>query len=100
MLEKLKGLDLQTPTLDELIYLSSQAKALRAEFDANNAEVPEWLDNRIRELKREIQSRLQDSVALRIKTLKAQRDALKTPQEKREAIEAELQKLEAATAGA
>ena len=93
MLESLKGLDLQTPCLEELVYMSAQARTLRAECDTLNVEVPEWLDNRSRELKREVHSRQQDATDKRVREIKSRLDALKTPSEKKAELEKELEKL-------
>mgnify|MGYP001602377954 CR=1 FL=1 len=60
MLEQLKNLDVNRPALEELVFLSAQAKLLRAEFEAEAVDVPEWLDTRSRELKREIRTRQAD----------------------------------------
>ena len=97
MLEKLKNLDVDRPDLEELIYLSAQARALRAEFEAESVEVPEWLDNSARALKREVRTRLANSVDKRVREIKSRLDALKTPSEKKAELEAELATL---TAGA
>lgn len=95
MLESLKGLDLQTPCLEELVYLSAQARTLRSEYDTLNVEVPEWLDNRLREIKRRIHTMTQDAVEKRKREIKSRLDALKTPTEKRTELEKELAALEA-----
>jgi DNA repair exonuclease SbcCD ATPase subunit len=98
-LEQLKNLDLQRPTLEELVYVSALATGLHAEYDKLSVDVPEWLDNRARELKREIRTRQQDSVDKRVSEIKSRLDALKTPTEKRAELQAELDKLTATVSG-
>lgn len=95
MLEKLRNLDVQRPDLEELVFLSATAKALRTEFEAENVDVPEWLDNTSRELKREIRTRQQDSIEKRVRDIRSRLDALKTPSEKRIELQSELDKLTA-----
>jgi len=96
MLDRLKNLDVQRPDVEELVFLSMLATAYHAEFDRLSVEVPEWLDSRSRELKREIRTRQQDNVDKRVREIKSRLDALKTPSEKREELQAELAKLQSA----
>jgi DNA repair exonuclease SbcCD ATPase subunit len=96
-LDDLRGLDLQRPNLEELIFLSAAATIMRAEFDKLGVDSPEWLDTRARELRREIRTRQQDAIDKRTREIRSRLDALKTPSEKRAELEAELEKL---TAGA
>lgn len=94
MLQKLKNLDMERMDLDEAIELLSVANAMRVTYDAEQVEVPEWVDTSIRELKREIRSRQQDSRERRLKELKARREALATVDEKRAKIDREIADLE------
>lgn len=95
MLDKLKNLDVQRPDLEELIYLSAMAKSLRTEYEAEQVEVPEWLDNSARTIKNEIRSRQADAVDKRRREIRSRLDALKTPSEKRAELEKELASLPA-----
>jgi hypothetical protein len=97
-LEQLKNLDLQRPSLEELVYVSTLATVMHAEYEKLSVDVPEWLDTRSRELKREIRARQQDSVDKRVSEIKSRLDALKTPTEKRSELQAELDKLMATVA--
>jgi NADH/NAD ratio-sensing transcriptional regulator Rex len=99
MLEQLKRLDIDRIQLDEALALTAFAKTLRAEYEQRNIEIPEWLDNRTRALNREIEIRRLDTLEQRLKTAKAQQAALKTPDEKRQRLTTEIQKLEAELAG-
>jgi hypothetical protein len=92
-LTDLKNLDLQRPDLEELVFLSAVATTLHAAFEKEAVDVPEWLDSRIRELKREIRTRQQDAVDKRVREIKSRIDALKTPSEKRAELQGELAKL-------
>jgi len=94
MIAKLKNLDMERMDLDDAVELLTVANSMRVTYDAEQVEVPEWLDTSVRELKREIRSRQQDSRERRLKELKARREALATPDEKRAKIEKEIAELE------
>ena len=96
MLEQLKNLNLERLDLEEAVSLVHFAKGLRAEFESQTLDVPEWLDDSIRSLTREIRDRQADSRARRIKEIKARLATLKTTEERRSELSEELKKLEAA----
>jgi hypothetical protein len=100
LINQLKALDTTRPDLDELVSLSAQAKVLRAEYESENVDVPEWLDNANREIKREIRNRAADSIEKRKKELQNRLDALKTPTERRAELQAELDRLNGQATGA
>lgn len=90
MLDQLKNQDLQRPNLEELVFMSTIATAMHAEFERLAVDVPAWLDDRTREIKREIRSRAQDAIDRRVSEIKSRLDALKTPTEKRQELQDEL----------
>jgi len=92
-LQTLKGMDVQRPDLEELVFMASIATSLHSEFERQNTDVPEWLDARRRELTREIRTRQQDAQDKRVREIRSRLDALKTPSEKRAELEAELAKI-------
>lgn len=94
MIQKLKNLDLERMDLDDAIELLTVANSVHATYDTEQVDVPEWLDTSIRELKREIRARQQDSRERRLKELKARREALATTEEKRAKIDREIAELE------
>lgn len=94
MLERLKNVNLDGMDIDEAVALSAFARGLKAEYDTLSLETPEWLDTRIRELRREIKRRSQDAIARRLAEAKARREALKPATEKREELDKEIAMLE------
>lgn len=90
MLDQFKGFDQEAASLDELISLSAFGKSLKAEFEARQIATPEYVDDKLSTIGREIDARTADAKARRIRDLKAQREGLKTAAEKREAIDKEL----------
>lgn len=95
MLNELKNLRVNQLDMDELMSLSTHAKGMKAEFERNQVEIPEWLDDTARQLQREITSKNADAIALRVRQIKQKISNLKTPAERRTELEEELQKLQA-----
>jgi len=90
MLEQFKKFNAEAADLDELVEVATFGRQFRAEHEALNVPVPEYVDDNIRVIRREIDARLSDKRAARVRELKAQRDSLKTAAERREAIDKEL----------
>jgi ribosome-associated translation inhibitor RaiA len=80
--------------LDELVSLSAYGKALRAEYEAHQVEVPDYVSTQLNALSREIKGRVSDQLESRRKHIKTQLEGLKTPAERRTELQAELQKLD------
>ena len=90
MLNEFKNFNVEGGDLDELVALSAFGKQLRGEFESQKVAVPEYVSDNLNALAREIDSRVADRRAQRVRELKQQRASLATAQEKREAIEKEL----------
>jgi hypothetical protein len=90
MLEQFKQFNAEAADLDELVEVAMFGRHFRAEHEALNVPIPEYVDDNIRVIRREIDARLADKRAARVRELKAQRDSLKTAAERREAIDKEL----------
>jgi len=81
--------------MDEMLALRMFGKQLRGEYETANIPAPEWLDDKVRQLNREIELRRRDTLEMRLKEIRAQRTQLLTPSERRvqlEVEEAELNK--------
>ena len=95
MLDQFKAFNVEAAEdLDELVAMSAFGKHFRAEYEAQNISIPEFVDDNLRAIKREIESRVADRRAARVRELKAQRASLATAQEKRDSIDKELAALE------
>jgi hypothetical protein len=90
MLENFKKFNAEAADLDELVEVATFGRQFRAEHEALNVPIPEYVDDNLRVIRREIDARLADKRAARVRELKAQREGLKTASERREAIEKEL----------
>lgn len=78
--------------VEEVITLLALAKTIRNEFSTHTQviETPEWLDDKIRSLERELTLRTADVLEKRLREAKARRDSLKTAEEKRKELDAEI----------
>ena len=95
LVNALKTLNTDRPTTEELVFLSHAARSYRAEFEALQMEVPEWLDEVTRKLRREITSRNADSLANTVRSIDAELERLKTPSERKAELQAKREKLTA-----
>jgi len=93
--QSLRNIDVNRYTsVDDLVVGLAHAKLIRAEYAANTLQAPEFVEDAVNALSKEIASRRHDYLVQRRKTLQAQREALKTTAEKRKGIEDELAELE------
>jgi hypothetical protein len=99
-LERLCKFDEDRATIDEMVELAWVGTSLRAAFEAKNVAVPEWMDDSLRRVNRAIESHRRDALELRLREVRRQQDALKTPTERREALAREQAELEAQLATA
>lgn len=100
IINELKNLEVTGPTLDELIVLSAQARAIAAEYEQAKVGVPIWLNDARAQLSVEIVNRGRDNLRKQIREAEFALDRLKTPTEKRAETEAQLAELKARLATA
>ncbi len=93
MLEQLRNFDSDRANPDEMVALHAFARVLEAEYQSLGLHAPEWVAEKKTEVKRELDSRLADMKAKRVREIKQQLATLKTAAEKRADLEAELQRL-------
>jgi hypothetical protein len=96
MLEELRGLDVERTNLDEMVALSTFGRAMEDEYKRLTIPVPEWLEDRLSALDREIRLRRTDALQAKLKELEARKEALKTADQKRQDVDAEMAKVKAA----
>jgi len=80
--------------VEELIELRANARAIFAEYEAQKLDKPDWLNNAVNDLDREIAARVRDERARRLSEAKARRSSLKTTEEKRQDLDREIAELE------
>lgn len=94
MLDRLRSFDVDRMDMEEAVSLSAFGRALRTEYDVLQEMPPDWLDNRLKELRRMIRSRQQDSLEKRLREARLRLSHLRTPDEKRADVEREIASLE------
>lgn len=95
MLNELKRIDLDGADLEQLVSMAAFARNLQAEYNHRNVPIPPWLDNKSRDLTREITRRSQDELQRQYSELLAQEASLMTPAEKRDLVAKKKAALEA-----
>lgn len=93
MLDQFKSFNVDGADIDQLVALSAFGKQLRGEFETQKIPVPEYVSDNLNSISREIDARMADRKATRIRELKAQRASLATAQERRASIDKELEDL-------
>jgi hypothetical protein len=95
MFDKLKSYDIDRASVDELIALAALAAAMIAEYQTNQLGAPEWVTTRLKSIRREIKTRVQDQLEAKLAEAKARRESLRTTEEKRTVLDAEIAALTA-----
>lgn len=89
MYEKLRQMNLQRADADELVGMLAFGNIMRTTYQKFELSVPDWLDENMNALTREIRARHQDMLEARLKEVRARRETLKTTEERRAALDAE-----------
>jgi hypothetical protein len=81
--------------VEDIVSYLALAKAVRKEFEehASLVEAPEWLDNLVRSLNRELKVKTADVLEKRLREAQARRESLKTAEERRKAADEEIARL-------
>ena len=80
--------------MDELVELAAYGRTLSGEYDALGLDAPDWIDDQLKAVRREIKVRNLENIENKLTELKARKDSLKTPQERKRDINSEIEKLE------
>ena len=103
LITQLKNINLialnSSDDLDEAIWMVTQARAMRAGYEREQVESPEYLDNAIRTLERYIADKKLGRLELRRMRLRQEIDGNRSREERRRDAEAELAKIEAQISG-
>lgn len=81
-------------TVEELILAKAQLVTVDQGYQEMHLETPEWIIDKLNEVDSEIKSRVKSELIKRLRTAKARRAALKTADEKRRDLDAEIAELE------
>lgn len=96
MLKELRNFDADRTDLDEMVALSTFGRSMKVEYERLAMPIPEWIEDRTRTLDSEIRSQRRDALEKKVKELQSRKDALKTAEQKRQDVDAELEKVKAA----
>lgn len=95
MLAQLKVLNTDRLSEEEILTLSVFGEGLLAGYSANDLQAPEWLVANTAQLRKEIASRRDENLDKALQVARARRSELRTAEEKRKDLEAEIAELEA-----
>jgi len=95
MLNELRNLNTDRMDLDQAIALSAYGRQLESEFASLESPTPEWLTSNLKQLRREIADRMRDELTRRLTEAKSRREALTPAEEKRAALDKEIEALSA-----
>ncbi len=96
MLSDFQNFNKDRLNLDDMVALAAFGRILRAEYEAQKVDEPEFVDTQLKLLRREIASKVDDKRQARRKQIEAQLQSLKTPAERRAELEQEKAELDAA----
>lgn len=92
---RLRQFDIDRADLDDMVEISTLGKLLVSEYEGNELQAPEWLTDTLTKLKSEISSRQRDNTVKALKEARARLTALKTAEEKKVDLNAQIAELEA-----
>jgi len=91
----LKVTELDNLEVEALLLAKSQLKAIDDGFQELKVETPEWVIDRLSEVSTEINGRVRATLQKRLRAAISRRSALRTADEKRKDLDAEIAELEA-----
>lgn len=95
MLAQLRNVNVDRIDLDEAVGLLAFGELMARTYPEHNLKTPEWLDDNVKLLRREVNTRRAESLEKRRKELQSRIEATRTAQERREAYARELAEVEA-----
>ena len=84
----------EVSTTEELMIAQNQLKVIDQGYQDLKLDTPDWVMDKLTEFGHEINSRVRSELQRRLRTAKARRSALRTADEKRKDLEAEIAELE------
>lgn len=101
MYEQLKNFNVDRGSVEEMVALLAFGKMLEAEYESFEdfgIETPDWLTAKLKAIRREIRARHSDNINRKLADAQLRLESLKTPAEKRQAMLAEIKRLQTAAA--
>lgn len=94
MLAQFKTFQADRMDIDELVALAAFGTQLRAEYEKHNLEEPEFVDNQLKSLRREIATRNAERLEARRKEINNRLESLKTPTQRKSELLAEKKRID------
>ena len=88
------SMDVRSASLDELVLAHLEVSQTIAAYQGLGLDVPERLAGLVKDIKREVDERVRADKERKLKAMRARREALKTPDEKRSGLDAQIAELE------
>ena len=90
----LKAIEIDTTAIEDLMVIKNQLSVIDSEYQNLSLDTPEWVTDKLSEAAREINNRVKTELLIKLKQAKSRRGALKTADEKRNDLDAEIKALE------
>ncbi len=94
MLQQFKSFDVDRLDTDELIGLLAFGQLLRAEYEKLEMDEPDWVNDKIKTLKRELRAKNAEKLAARAREINSRLESLKTPTQRKSELQKELSKIQ------
>jgi len=94
LIDEIRKFETEGLALEDLVTLSAVGRVIQEEFKTLNVEQPEWLDAKMREIRKEISLSQADRLQKMLREKKSRLEALLPAEEKRQALKDEIAKLE------
>jgi len=92
-MQTIRAFNAEREDIEELVLMLATALTVKEQFEALELDVPEWLEPKIRAIRREVTTRNADRLEKRLAEAKLRMDSLKTPVQRKAELQAEITKL-------
>ncbi len=99
-IQAVKAYNTERGDMEDLVFLFAVGTLAEQTFKSLEIDVPEWLEPKLKQISREIDARNSDKLIQRLSEAKMRLESLKTPIEKKTALQKEIKRLEALVAKA
>jgi len=94
MLQELKNVNLDRVDEEQMVALVTFGEQLAKSYSDLDLVAPEWVEEKLKVLKRELAARQRDNLEKALKEVQARRETLRTAEEKRNDLDAQAAKLQ------
>ncbi len=95
MLAQLKGVVLPRTDVEEMVALLVFGEGLAAKYQDLEIPVPDWVQDKIAALTKEVEARNHDALLARIRQAEGRLEAMKPTEQKRKELAADIKRLKA-----